>query len=281
MAITVISIPTYLANAAIAQYLASTAIKQRKETNELLANQIRWVRLGIAAQYAVNPTDTTLISTCEYLRAIAGRYFEAAGIVQNPACVPVAITLNPASQDFVLGAPFSLSAAASGTAPVSYQWYKDAALLPGATAATYTKAVAESGDAGNYYCVATNGCGTAQTTTATMTEISGTLAYWWYGDTDPYPDLFAGTDNLSYLGSVAYAEGGAITIPFPAASKDNKYRVVRYPATDNDKTTWFNNGSNQGSIPGIAYNEVLTITASKYLSSKGDSIDGINPVIYE
>lgn len=265
----IIDIPTYLSGAALSEYLVAVAIKQKKELSEDLALYIKCVRKGIAAQYAANPTDVTLNDTCQYLRAICGEYFSIATNILNPVCIPVQITLNPISASFI--SSFGLVGGASGTEVIYYQWYMNGSPIEGATDSTYVGAFA-----GDYYFTATNGCGEATSTTATMTQSAGLIANWWWGDTDPYP----GFTGITYMGFVVINPGDDITINWPLESIDNKFRVVQYPNSEPDKTHWYNNGANQGGIPGGAYNEIVTIGSNKYISSKGDSLDGVNPVIY-
>lgn len=53
---------------------------------------------------------------------------------------------------------------------LSYQWYKGGSPITGATSATYTK-TAESGDAGDYYCKASNQFGSTNSNTAVVTVL--------------------------------------------------------------------------------------------------------------
>ena len=58
--------------------------------------------------------------------------------------------------------------AASGTAPLGYQWKKDGTALSGVSAASYAVAAAQSGDAGSYTVVVTNSAGSATSSAATL-----------------------------------------------------------------------------------------------------------------
>jgi hypothetical protein len=71
---------------------------------------------------------------------------------------PVAISSQPADQSLGTGGTISLSVSATGTTPV-YQWYRNGAAIVGATASTYTKAGAQSGDSGLYSVVVKNCAG--------------------------------------------------------------------------------------------------------------------------
>lgn len=51
---------------------------------------------------------------------------------------PPSITTQPASVTVLTGAPVSYSVAATGTAPLAYQWYENGTAIGGATSSTYT-----------------------------------------------------------------------------------------------------------------------------------------------
>jgi hypothetical protein len=81
-------------------------------------------------------------------------------------------TLQPNDQTVFAGQPITLSTAAIGAIPLSYQWRKDTLPLSddgritGATTATLTIDPTQAGDGGNYDVVVTStGCG-AQTSAA-------------------------------------------------------------------------------------------------------------------
>lgn len=74
------------------------------------------------------------------------------------ARLPV-ITSMTGNQSILLGSNAVFAVAASGTAPLSYQWRKNAMVLPGATAATLTLSAVQLPDAGSYSVVVTNAAG--------------------------------------------------------------------------------------------------------------------------
>src|SRR5208283_1237309 len=53
--------------------------------------------------------------------------------------------------------------------PFTYQWYKNSAVIAGATAATYTISSVQTTDAGNYYAIVSNSAGSTTSDTATLT----------------------------------------------------------------------------------------------------------------
>jgi hypothetical protein len=93
----------------------------------------------------------------------------AATLVVNAAPVAPAITLQPISQGVNAGANVSFVIAASGTTPLSYQWRKNAAAIPGATSATLNLPSVTTADAGTYSAIVTNAAGSAASDNATLT----------------------------------------------------------------------------------------------------------------
>ncbi len=64
--------------------------------------------------------------------------------------------------------PAEFHVAASGTAPLSYQWRKNGAPIPGATGTSYSIALVLPGHEGDYDVVVTNDCGTETSETASL-----------------------------------------------------------------------------------------------------------------
>lgn len=79
------------------------------------------------------------------------------------------IVAPPASQTVCVGAAVTFSVTASGAGPFTYQWRKNSANLPGATASSYAIAAASAGNAGAYDVIVTGLCGNATAPAATLT----------------------------------------------------------------------------------------------------------------
>lgn len=94
-------------------------------------------------------------------------YTLSVGVVAT-GCIAPAITSNPSGDTICVGEPVSFTVAATGTAPLNYQWRKNTVNIGGATNPTYSIAAAVAGDAGNYDCVVTNACGSATSTVAAL-----------------------------------------------------------------------------------------------------------------
>lgn len=93
----------------------------------------------------------------------------SATLTVTAAPTPVTITAQPASLVRDVGASAAFTVGVSGSAPINYQWRKDGADIPGATAATYTIASVLPGDAGDYTVYVTNAGGSATSDVAALT----------------------------------------------------------------------------------------------------------------
>jgi hypothetical protein len=87
------------------------------------------------------------------------------------APLPATIVASPTSLSVTQNMPVTMTALASGSSPMTYQWQKNQANLPGATAATYSDSSAQSADAGAYRCIAANAYGSATSAVANLNVI--------------------------------------------------------------------------------------------------------------
>ncbi|MEY3229914.1 MAG: hypothetical protein RL689_1, partial [Planctomycetota bacterium] len=122
---------------------------------------------AVAATYA--PTT---------IPAAAGLYdcvvSNACGSVTSAAATLTVDTLpviatNPSPVATCPGEPVTLSVAATGAGPITFQWRRNGVPLDGAVAATLLIAQAAPGDAGSYDCIATNRCGSTTSSAAVVT----------------------------------------------------------------------------------------------------------------
>lgn len=95
----------------------------------------------------------------------------------GPSCTPPSITTQPASSSIAVGASVTLRVVASGTTPLSYQWYvgtsgNTANRIPDATGASFT---VRPGKTTQYWVRVTNSCGAANSNTATITVSASSL----------------------------------------------------------------------------------------------------------
>jgi pectate lyase/pectin methylesterase-like acyl-CoA thioesterase len=97
---------------------------------------------------------------------------DPATLVVSATPVPPSIITQPMSITVVAGAQAQFTVTAEGSSPLSFQWRKDGAAIPGATGATYTIAGASADDAGSYTVTVTNAAGSVTSDPATLTVIT-------------------------------------------------------------------------------------------------------------
>ncbi|HWQ96139.1 MAG TPA: carbohydrate binding domain-containing protein [Candidatus Methylomirabilis sp.] len=97
--------------------------------------------------------------------------------VPSSTKVPPTITTHPSSKTVSVGKTATFNVAASGTAPLSYQWQKNGVNIPGATGSTYTTPVTTSTKNGNKFrAVASNTYGKAASNEAILTVTSSSAS---------------------------------------------------------------------------------------------------------
>ena len=69
---------------------------------------------------------------------------------------PPSISVQPQSQEVMVGSNVTFSATASGTSPLSYQWCEDDSVILGATNSAFSIQGLALTDAGDYTLVVTN-----------------------------------------------------------------------------------------------------------------------------
>jgi len=112
------------------------------------------------------------------------------GIVTTTATQGAAVTVNgfpvitsqPASLKVYEGRPATFAVAAQGPGTLAYQWYRNGALLTGATLPAYTLAttVAATDDQATFYCVVSNGYlpnATSATATLSVTPVPANASF--------------------------------------------------------------------------------------------------------
>ncbi|MGB6458334.1 MAG: immunoglobulin domain-containing protein, partial [Candidatus Acidiferrum sp.] len=95
----------------------------------------------------------------------------------NAAAVAPTITTEPISQTVTAGQTATFSVAATGTAPLTYQWKKNGSNIAGAMASSYTTPATTSADNGStFQVVVTNSAGSTPSTTVTLTVNAAAVA---------------------------------------------------------------------------------------------------------
>src|SRR5208283_4313951 len=144
------------------------------------------------------------------------------------------ITTQPTNQTVTAGQTATFTVVAAGTAPLSYQWQKNAANIAGATAASYTTPVTTTSDSGSTFAVVvSNTAGTVTSATATLTVNAAPVAPTittqptnqtvTAGQTATFTVVAAGTAPLSYqwqknAANIAGATAASYTTPVTTTS---------------------------------------------------------------
>jgi endonuclease/exonuclease/phosphatase family metal-dependent hydrolase len=150
-----------------------------------------WIEPESEASPSVVATDATAASS---LTAFALRQDSGIGIIgfddlkvgtsfndvyTGPNLIPPSLTQQPVSTSAIEGGAATFVAAATGTAPLSFQWKFNSNPIGGATNATLTLTGLTTNAAGLYSVTVTNVAGTTNSAAATLTVIqpnaSGTL----------------------------------------------------------------------------------------------------------
>ena len=134
----------------------------------------------------MNATSTLVRPIAGGLRALMQAAMVCAGLAlaacggsadapPPPETVPVltvapTITLQPASQTVTVGQPATFAVAATGTAPLAYQWQRNGVAIAGATSTTFSLPATVLGDSGaTFRAVVSNVAGSATSNNATLT----------------------------------------------------------------------------------------------------------------
>ncbi|HLZ50898.1 MAG TPA: fibronectin type III domain-containing protein, partial [Candidatus Acidoferrum sp.] len=168
----------------------------------------------------------------------------------STAAVAPAITTQPTSQTVTTGQTAAFTVAATGTAPLSYQWQKNGVNIAGATSSSYTTPATTTSDSGSTFdVVVSNSVGTKTSSAVTLTVNADTTA-----PTAPTNVTAAGispsqislawtasTDNVAVTGYNVFRGGAKIATSTSASYVDSglapstsyTYNVSAYDAAGN------------------------------------------------
>lgn len=159
---------------------AGAAVSFSVSASGTRAPAYQWFRNGLVVSGATAAT----LSLANVSASDAGSYYvvitdsgytvtsaSATLVVNVPANSP-SITAQPQAQAVAAGASVTLSVTAAGTAPLTYQWYKDGTPVAGQTSATYSIAAVAVAQAGSYTVVVTGPGGSVTSSAAALTVSS-------------------------------------------------------------------------------------------------------------
>lgn len=235
-----------------------------------LAIKIYMERKGIQWIYDRDPVNAVLRNYTNYLFRFLSRYVAQADIIISDNAGAPPIVSGPENQTLNISgtASFSIVIEANPLPVLSIAWYKNNVLVPGETGTTYSYAATVANNGDTIRALVTNAKGATSSVTATLTVTANISGFFWFGDDDPYPDLAAGIDNLTYQTTFAITTGQPLSIDFPDAASNNRYNVTKYPLPQGLKTTWYNTPFNNGTIPDAVFQTIVTIGQFYYIVSR-------------
>jgi hypothetical protein len=116
-------------------------------------------------------TDVQASNAGEYHVVVSNAMGRATSAVATLTVRPLApyFTVQPSSASLGAGSDCTLTGQANGSQPISYQWQRNGANIPGATSASLLFASVTLNDAGNYTLVASNAAGMTTSAVAVLT----------------------------------------------------------------------------------------------------------------
>jgi len=206
----------------------------------------QWLKNGVAIGGATTYAYTTPVTAltdngARFSVAVTNSYgtvTSAAATLTVTAPVAPSFTTQPVSQSVTLGQSAQFGVLTAGTAPITFQWLKNAVVIPSATASFYTTPATAAGDAGSTYSVvATNAAGNVTSNSATLTVSlaplitvqpvtrtvsvgsafsfsvtalgAATLSYQWKFNS---VNIVGGTSSTLYVGTAQASNAGSYTV---------------------------------------------------------------------
>ncbi|HZV88358.1 MAG TPA: hypothetical protein VFF95_12470 [Candidatus Binatus sp.] len=178
----------------------------------------------------------------------------AATLTVNAATVAPSITSQPANQTVTAGQTASFSVAATGTAPLNYQWQKNSVAISGATSSTYATPATTSSDNGAQFTVlVSNTAGSATSSAATLTVNAATVV----------PSITSQPGSLTVTAGQTASFSVAATGTAPLNYQWQKNSVAISGATSSTYTTSATTSSDNGAqFTVLVSNSVGSVTSS-------------------
>src|SRR5436305_124170 len=141
----------------------------------------QWKKNGMAISGATSSGYTTPATTSSdngaqftvVVSNVAGSSTSsAATLTVSAAAVAPSITMQPANQTVTAGQTAMFSVAATGTAPLAYQWNKNNVAIGGANSSSYATPATTSSDNGRQFTVIVSNAAGSATSSAAMLTVS-------------------------------------------------------------------------------------------------------------
>ena len=231
---------------------------------------------GATSSTYTTPAETTADNNAQFTVAVSN---SAGSATSNPAVLTVTsaavaptITMQPASQTVVAGKSATFTVAATGTAPLTYQWSKNGAAITGANLSAYTTPAETTVDNNAKFTVAVgNSAGNAASNAALLTVTSAAVGPTittqpasqtvTAGKTASFTVVATGTATLAYQWS---KNGTAI-----AGATSPTYTTPAETTTDNNAQFTVAVSNSAGNATSNA--AILTVSSSTLLLNSSSS----------
>ena len=140
----------------------------------------------------------------------AGTVTSSKAVLQITTPLPPIVTADPRDTTLKEGQSARFIVAATGTAPLGYQWQKNGSPLPGAVTASYTTSPAVLNDDGAAFrCIVSNAAGADTSSPAILTVLqnSGPVVDLWYGTDQTAGRIGTPQRWMNILGNVSDPNG--------------------------------------------------------------------------
>ncbi len=221
-------------------YLNGNAVQQaaiglvRPMTRGDLWFGLRPYDAGVGMRFAGRMDEVSL-----YSRALSAAEIQAVYSAGGSGKCPLApmISAQPQTQSAIFGDTVLFSVAATGTAPLSYQWQVNSNAISGATGSSLVLTNVQSADAGAYSVIVSNLAGTATSSSAVLTVLAAApcataptgLVGWWAGEGNAADSI--GTDDGVIEGGLTFVPG-KVGQAFNFDGATAEVRVPASPALD-------------------------------------------------
>ncbi len=126
---------------------------------------------GLLVAWGDNSTGITNVPVgLSNVVAMAGGYYHALALVTDGRPL---VVRQPVGGTFYTARRLALKTEVAGKEPMSFQWYKNGDVVLGADSESLILSFAQLSDAGNYYLIASNALGVAQSVTVPVTVVDG------------------------------------------------------------------------------------------------------------
>jgi hypothetical protein len=284
----VVPVQSYILIGQVSQYLAGIDISKQQAfrggaIDSRLPRLLYITRSSVQWAYSQNQNDSTLNATALYLYSLCGPYQnQASSIINSGIPSQLIIITQPMSQTVTVGANVTFTVAVTGgSSPYTYQWYDNGINILGATNSSYSISGVTLTNSGNYNCIVTDSLGNTVTSNqATLTVNSASvIGYASSQVSDPFPTLNGGSDPFvyGYTTTIVHNQPASYTLN---NSDNNTYFIFKIPASENNKTTWYNTVLNQGTFPDSVFHALVTFGGYDYYISRVQfAFDATQPII--